>query len=262
MCMKKGDTLMQRGKRILIPVVWVMVILALLLGSGTAGASGNTSGSGSLGPAARPPTGRCPGWHVIPSPSPNPLPASYDILYGVAAVSPTAAWGVGEAAEAALIERWDGREWSLVPNPYPGRTSVLYGVSAVSATDVWAVGTYFATVRSSPALTLHWNGTDWQRVPAVQVGNADTLTGVAAVSASAAWAVGTAYNTNVGPSQTLIERWEGQHWQVVTGPSPGAFYNRLQAVTVIPGTSSLWWTVGADAQSGLGSTETLTELYC
>jgi hypothetical protein len=65
------------------------------------------------------------------------------ILYGVTALAPTAAWAVGEAGEAALIEQWTGRGWQVVVNPPPPHiVSLLYGVSAASATAVWAVGTY------------------------------------------------------------------------------------------------------------------------
>jgi hypothetical protein len=381
----------------------LLLSVPLLSGSGTAGARVSRERAG---PAVSPPAGRCPGWHVIPSPNPNPTPGTFNILYGVTAISPTAAWAVGQTNGAALIEHWTGQSWTVVPDLYPHRTAVVNAVSAVAANDVWAVGAYAtANGRAQPPLTLHWNGSAWTVVPAPRVGQGDELYGVAALSATDAWAVGsvgvdagtliehwngtnwqvvpspspgsfaglaavvalaptnvwavgggatgtltehwngtswqvvpspnppgggglnavtavpgtdqlwavgnytaaplaaatlieqwtgtawqivpspnvgtdinylfgvaaasasdawtvgTAYNQGSNQSQPLLERWEGQQWQVAAGPTPGAFYNRLQAVTVIPGTHSLW-AVGAEAQSGLGSTNPLTELYC
>jgi hypothetical protein len=42
----------------------------------------------------------------------------------------------------------------------------------------------------------------------------NTLSGVTVVSATNVWAVGE-YQNNSGPSQTLIEHWNGKTWKVV-----------------------------------------------
>jgi hypothetical protein len=58
--------------------------------------------------------------------------------YGVAAVSPGDAWGVGDGAGLALIGRWIGSSWSVFPSPeVAGR---LLAATAITACDVWAVG--------------------------------------------------------------------------------------------------------------------------
>jgi len=39
-----------------------------------------------------------------------------------------------------LIERWDGREWSIVPSLDPGDNDYLYALAPVSSDDIWAAG--------------------------------------------------------------------------------------------------------------------------
>jgi hypothetical protein len=59
-------------------------------------------------------------------------------LYGVAAVSASDGWAVGDSGGLALIGRWNGSSWNAFPSPIiAGR---LYGSTAISACDVWAVG--------------------------------------------------------------------------------------------------------------------------
>jgi hypothetical protein len=86
---------MHNHKRKLLPRLSLILAVALLLGSGTAGARGPRV-SGSPVFAA---SGPCPSWHVIPSPSPTPPPGNttYDSLNGVTTLSPTASWAVGKA---------------------------------------------------------------------------------------------------------------------------------------------------------------------
>jgi hypothetical protein len=58
--------------------------------------------------------------------------------YGVAAVSPTDAWTVGDGGGLALIGRWNGSSWNVFPSPnVAGR---LLAATAITACDLWAVG--------------------------------------------------------------------------------------------------------------------------
>src|SRR6266567_3297398 len=85
-------------------------------------------------------------WTVVSSPNPG----SVNDLNGVAAVSASDVWAVGEFINASnvnqtLIEHWNGHKWSVVPSPNVGtHNNELFGVTAVSATDVWAVGFFNA----------------------------------------------------------------------------------------------------------------------
>jgi hypothetical protein len=127
-------------------------------------------------------------WTQVPSP--NPSPAGFNDLFGVAATSSANAWAVGFAPSGAsrpvLIVRWNGTTWKQQPSSIPG---AFNAVAATSATNAWAVG--------SP-LIVHWNGTTWKQQP-IPIRTA-FLYGVAATSSTNAWAVG----SHGGHSHTLV----------------------------------------------------------
>jgi hypothetical protein len=148
-------------------------------------------------------------------------------LTGVADLSPTNAWAVGQGNAGGLAEHWNGTAWSVVKLPDPNFTpSSGNAISAVSPTNIWLVGsTLNAATDTTVAETLHFNGTTWT-VVAVQQPNetSSALHAVTAISATNAWAVGEdiGAGTAVGGS-TLIEHWNGSAWSIVASPTPGAY---------------------------------------
>jgi hypothetical protein len=126
-----------------------------------------------------------------------------------------------------LIERWNGRRWSIehTPNPRGARQSFLNSVSCTSATACTAVGSgpysYVAKSGGSGQLFVYggvrvvrWNGSAWSS-QAIPVGRAGSyLSGVSCTSRSSCIAVGStlrgsmAYATRV----PLAERWNGTTW--------------------------------------------------
>lgn len=98
------------------------------------------------------------GWHVVPVPHSDPKQR----LFGVAAVSPSDVWAVGDdlATNAPIAEHWNGSAWRIVPTP--ARLGSLAAVEALSSTDVWAVGEDFTT---GGPLFEHWNGSAWRVFP-------------------------------------------------------------------------------------------------
>jgi hypothetical protein len=133
-------------------------------------------------------------WKIVPSVYPAPSP--FNVLYGIAALSPTNIWAVGYANEnsqgkngQALIEHWDGTRWTLVSSPSAGNATLLYSVAAVSSTNIWAVG-YIQTsnVQFLP-VTEHWNGTSWAVVAPPDPGKVAQLFSTATASGKV-WAVG------------------------------------------------------------------------
>ncbi|HUO73685.1 MAG TPA: hypothetical protein VMU39_23140 [Solirubrobacteraceae bacterium] len=148
-------------------------------------------------------------------------------LTGVADLSPTNAWAVGEGATGGLAEHWNGAAWSVVSLPDPSFTpSSGDAISADSATDIWLVGsTISATTGTTVPETLHYNGTSWTIVPVAQPSQASaTLNAVSAISAGNVWAVGEDIGAGsaIGGS-TLIEHWNGTAWSIVASPTPGAY---------------------------------------
>jgi hypothetical protein len=118
-------------------------------------------------------------------------------ILSIAAISPADVWALAEVGKnfPAVIEHWNGTQWSIVSLPVSG---TLHSLSAVSANDVWAVG--------NNGLILNWNGTQWSQVanPAFQ---GAALEGVDALSASDVWAINT-----LG---TVTEQWNGTQWTAV-----------------------------------------------
>lgn len=89
-------------------------------------------------------------------------------LSGVAVLSPTDVWAVGdrgeEGATGSLIEHWNGTEWKIVPSPNPGTDfTELSSVAAVAPDDVYAVGTY-STSGVAHGLVVHWDGASWTQL--------------------------------------------------------------------------------------------------
>jgi len=198
-------------------------------------------------------------WSLVKSPSPG---LTFNNLYGVAALSATNAWAVGSYSNdqknpygKALIEHWNGSQWSVVSNPSPGSLSnALYSVVAVSAKDVWAVGSYdFKT------LVEHWNGTQWSIVTSLSPNNDAFLYGVTAVSATNVWAVGYYFSSGFsgGGSQTLVEQWNGTTWNVIPSPNSASQNNNLTGVAAV--TSNDIWAVG-NSNNNNGS-QTLIEQW-
>jgi hypothetical protein len=147
-------------------------------------------------------------WTLVPSPDPLGPGSEYgNILYAVAATSPTNAWAVGDSGNSTLILHWDGTAWTRVPSPNPSSSeSQLYAVAATSPTSAWAVGDY-GSGQYGPyyTLILHWNGTGWSQVnsPNPPGGKIDNLYAVSASSAANVWAVGDYYNHITDRTQTL-----------------------------------------------------------
>lgn len=108
-----------------------------------------------------------------------------------------------------LVEHWDGTSWVQVAVPSGGTS--LNAVVAPAATDVWAFGT--------SRVALHWNGASWQRVSLALPKDAafGEFVGAAAFSPDDIWAVGDVSRAH-GPTQALIDHWNGSRWTSVPGP--------------------------------------------
>jgi hypothetical protein len=183
-------------------------------------------------------------WAIVTSPDAGPLS-------GVTCVSASDCWAVGYDVGQSLIEHWDGTSWAIVTSPTDlGQTDEnLLGVTCTSASDCWAVGYYFSSIiGSEQTLIEHWNGIAWAIVPSPNSGTTqlNQLSAVICTSASGCWAVG--YYKNGTTHQTLIERWNGVLWTVVTSPNTSTTnHNELYDVTCA--SASDCWAVGYDVST-------------
>jgi hypothetical protein len=185
-------------------------------------------------------------WSVTPSPNTDVTKAN--LLNGVTCTSSNNCWAVGyyfvnlvfvapgfigTPLYQTLVEHWDGTSWSIVtsPNTNSTQTNILSSVTCNSSSDCWSVGRYAAGGNGvfptlDQTLVEHWDGTSWTIVssPSTSAAEDNYLTSATCTSPANCWAVGYHYvNTLSGPIyQTLIERWNGNGWTIVTSPNTSA----------------------------------------
>jgi hypothetical protein len=184
-------------------------------------------------------------WTIAPSPNAS---AVKSLLEGVTCVSESDCWAVGSSYNdffhQTLIEHWNGVVWNLVvsPNSSPTLDNVLVSVTCGSSSDCWSVGNFKDASGIYQTLIEHWDGLSWTIAtsPRVNGSGGDVLTGVTCASVSECWAVGYYYDSSLSVDRTLIERWDGSAWVIVTSANAtSAQPNVLEAVTC-PSASHCW----------------------
>jgi len=124
---------------------------------------------------------------------------------------------------STLIERWDGTSWSIVSSPntsanaeqLPPRRDVHVGVGVLGRRLLLQRQRHFSD------LDRALDGTSWAIVSSPNTSTTDynSLSGVTCVSASECWAVGYYFTGDNFVDQTLIERWDGTSWSIVSSPN-------------------------------------------
>jgi hypothetical protein len=184
-------------------------------------------------------------------------------LFGVSCVTPTscnaAGYYFGTTNSYTLIEKWNGRQWSIVPSPNLNvRTNALRGISCATSSFCTAVG-YQQDAHSPSTLIEVRNGASWAIVPSVDLG-ADLLYDVSCTSANFCVAVGI-YLTSSNLWATLIEGWDGNSWGLMPSPNvdPGTTDNFLRGVSCVSVNSCT--AVGDTTLDGVGAGQTLIEQW-
>jgi hypothetical protein len=132
-----------------------------------------------------------------------------------------------------------GPSWGTVPSATGLRDP--RAIAPVSSNDMWIVGS--RAVGSVPNATgaERWDGNRWTLVSTPYSRNGKTfsesaLNGADALSGNYAWAVGYAMpseaRSRVG-YETLIERWDGTSWKLVSSPNAGTNTNALTGVDAL-----------------------------
>lgn len=158
-----------------------------------------------------------------------------------------------------LVERWNGRGWTVVSSPVKPNTlaSALVGVSCATPKSCMAVGTSRASA-ASPTVPLieHWNGSRWSVVPSpAPHGSTGTyLNAVSCASAKACIAVGT-YTSSFTSGSALVARWNGSKWALMNSPnSAKAAVTQLLGVSCTgAGPALTCWAVGQYALEADGT---------
>lgn len=142
-------------------------------------------------------------------------------LLSVSCSSASACTAVGYqgGGRSVLVERWNGRRWSIQATPgIPGMG--LGGVSCPAVRVCVAVGS-----EGFSGLVERWNGAKWSVQSTPEGGGTfavpHALSAVSCSSPTACTAVGT---LGSGPDSdpTLVERWNGQAWSVQQSSASGA----------------------------------------
>jgi hypothetical protein len=132
----------------------------------------------------------------------------------IQAFSPTDAWAVGTAPNAAgtasvvAAVNWNGSTWTQVATPFSTTVNLtVNAISGDSASDIWIVGetaTRGYTGGTRTSVILHYNGSAWTQMTAPDNSG---LLDVDAVSPTDAWAIA---------ADGAVLKWNGSAWSVVT----------------------------------------------
>jgi hypothetical protein len=168
-------------------------------------------------------------WSVVP----NPAASKSGALFAVTCLSSAFCVAVGGNTAGSLTERWNGISWTLVPDPVAASAS-LRGVACTTTTNCFAVG---ETVLgpSSKMFVERYNGSSWSAAAFPKPGGTTsytTLLGVSCPTATTCFMVGSSATKLGAQSKTLIERWNGTGWGIVSSPNaPGSTAPILQATS-------------------------------
>jgi hypothetical protein len=171
------------------------------------------------------------------------------------------------ADSTALIEQWNGSQWSIVTPPAatsPGG-QYLSGVTCAGPSDCWAVGSTMDAA-GNPTTTLidQWNGSAWTTTTSPNpAGPGNTLTAVTCSDASDCWATGatnvvSGQNNNNSEPSPFIEAFNGSAWSVEPTPNVIAF-GYLSGLTCEAGNGCFATGFAANNISGNTSLQALIE---
>ncbi len=195
--------------------------------------------------------------------SPTPHSSRYSRLRSVDALASNDVWAVGElqrqGRQVTLTQHFDGSSWQTVASPNSGiSVDYMTSVSMAAPNDVWAVGYHIAVIDSNQPYqtsSWHYDGSTWKLVDAPDVNTENNyLRGVVAIPGGRAIAVGF-WDTGTA-LRTLIERWNGSRWAIVSSPNASDVIDELVMVDASPGA---FWTVGQTF--GFFTFETLVQRF-
>jgi hypothetical protein len=208
------------------------------------------------------------GWAPVAYPSPTvvPYPSPYrdtPFFHLIRARSQNDVWVVGGYSGQygsscvtwkfchPLVGHWNGVAWSVLASPKPaigetpsgqdGATLVFQhydGIGFISPNETWLIGSsdqWSGQVYDAFPMAVRCINTTCTLETPVYAGTLTSLISVSGTSTNDVWAVG-----SVG-SSTLIERWNGLSWSVVSAPNVG----KLTGVTAVAPNNV--WAVGASA---------------
>jgi hypothetical protein len=185
----------------------------------------------------------------------------------ISASSSSDVWAVGSGTRdgtinETLVQRWDGKQWSIVASPSPGVAasrsfgSELHGVVARGPGDVVAVGT-----TGTSAYAIRWDGRRWSRLR-VPVAEKASLQGVVALPSGSIAGVGHQMNSETFVGESFAVDITRTVAVVPTEQVADSFETSLFDVAVADG---MQWAVGSSVRTqhdGSSRERTLIQRRC
>ena len=157
-------------------------------------------------------------WAVMPSPDLDGV-----FFTSVSCPSETSCFASaagGPYPQQTLVEHWDGNAWSVMSTPnVAGTDNGFLGIACATPALCFAVGSAGNGPVTSRTLVEQWDGTSWKIVASPNPSGTNPfpyLTDVACPSAAACYATGSYAQGRT--SKTIVERWDGAKWSMVTIP--------------------------------------------
>lgn len=162
-------------------------------------------------------------WLVTEKAAAAPAGSSEAVLNSVSCTA-TSCTAVGsskaESTYKALVETWNGSAWSIVAAPGPNEGSAQNGMLGVSCLSSPLSCVAVGEAAGKP-VAEGWAGAEWMRLPAplLPTGAAGGKFASVSCTSSACFAVGDSYEGATGSERTLVERWNGNNWTILTSPN-------------------------------------------
>jgi hypothetical protein len=155
--------------------------------------------------------------------TPNPAGADPVAFKSVACPSTTVCFAAGQTNDLkSFFAKWNGTAWGGMASPNPAGTVLLEmnGISCPSTTSCFAVGKYTSGT-TTKTLIERLTGATWAVMASPNpAGSTDAvLSGVSCPSPVACFAVGRFATASAG-NKTLVQRWTGTTWGIVSSPNP------------------------------------------
>jgi hypothetical protein len=148
-------------------------------------------------------------------------------VWEVSCVTKKFCMGTGNSS----LQRWDGRKWAATVFPAGQNKPRFGGVACVDIRRCVAIGSYDTDVYESRLVAYQWNGTRWSQsaVPDADVSESAGFSGAACGSRTACMAVGSGTNGFYSNS-VFAEGWDGHRWSRSAAAAPSAIVSYLNGV--------------------------------
>ena len=177
------------------------------------------------------------GWSIQRTPSPPGATRSYFLGVSCTHSGDCEAVGVsGANGGSSLVERWEGKRWTIQPTP-SATSTILYGVSCITSDACIAAGgqqSAFAEL----TLVERWDGKRWAIQPTPNPPNVPSseLFAVSCSRVNACFAAGEYQPTIIIPhtppsNRPLMERLDGRRWKIEPTPAPPGAQAGFSAVS-------------------------------